>query len=178
MTALSGVVICGIVFMLMGGLPLLIMLPATIRGFTREQKPPRGWPVGMPLAQMQRVAARVQPSTATRWGMADETLERLAKLHERGVAHRRRVRGAGEGEAPLSAGLRFYWFVVQAAAVAGGHLRRLVALQLGDLTELGGEGLRELGAASCKRHSSTEDLRPSRCLPQCGSGMTQFPTPP
>ena len=79
-----GWLICGIVFMLMGGLPLLVMLPATVRGFTHEKKPPRGWPVGMPLAQMQRVAARVQPSTATRVGMVDE-LERLAKLHDRGA---------------------------------------------------------------------------------------------
>ena len=79
-----GWLICGIVFMLMGGLPLLVVLPATIRGFTREEKAPRGWPIGMPLAQMQRVAARVQPSTATRAGMVDE-LERLAKLHERGA---------------------------------------------------------------------------------------------
>ena len=66
----------------MGGLPLLVMLPATIRGFTREHKPPRGWPVGMPLGQMQRAAARVQPAAATRAVMVDE-LERLAKLHER-----------------------------------------------------------------------------------------------
>ena len=78
-----GWLICGIVFMLMGGLPLLVMLPATVRGFTRERQRPTGWPAGMPLAQMQRVAARVQPSTATRAGMVDE-LERLAKLHERG----------------------------------------------------------------------------------------------
>ena len=79
-----GWLICGIVFVLMGGLPLIVMLPATVRAFTREEKRPRGWPVGMPLAHMQRVAARVQPPTATRAGMVDE-LERLAKLHERGA---------------------------------------------------------------------------------------------
>jgi hypothetical protein len=79
-----GWLICGIVFMLMGGLPLIVMLPATFRGFTREEKRPPGWPVGMPLSHMQRAAARVQPSTATRAGMVDE-LERLAKLHERGA---------------------------------------------------------------------------------------------
>jgi hypothetical protein len=79
-----GWLICGIVFMLMGGLPLLVMLPMTIRGFTREEKRPRGWPAGMPLAHMQRVAARVQPATASGSGMVDE-LERLAKLHERGA---------------------------------------------------------------------------------------------
>jgi Short C-terminal domain len=79
-----GWLVCGVVFMLMGGLPLLVMLPATIRGFTREQERPKGWPVGMPLERMQRVAARVQPSTATGPGMVGE-LERLAKLHERGA---------------------------------------------------------------------------------------------
>ena len=87
----SGVVwgwlVCGVLFVLMGGLPLLVMLPATIRGFTREAERPRGWPVGMPLEHMQKVAARVQRAeaqTATGSGMVDE-LERLAKLYERGA---------------------------------------------------------------------------------------------
>jgi hypothetical protein len=80
-----GWLVCGVVFMLMGGLPLLAVLPATIRGFTREAEPPKGWPVGMPLGHMQRVVGRVQPSaTSTGAGMVDE-LERLAKLHERGA---------------------------------------------------------------------------------------------
>jgi hypothetical protein len=78
-----GWLVCGVVFMLMGGLPLLVMLPATIRGFTREQKRPGGWPAGMPLQHMQRVAARVEPEAA-RGRFVDE-LERLAKLHERGA---------------------------------------------------------------------------------------------
>jgi len=78
-----GWLISGIVFMVMGGLPLLVMLPATVRAFTREAERPQGWPVGMPLAHMQRVAARVQPAGANA-GMVDE-LERLAKLHERGA---------------------------------------------------------------------------------------------
>jgi hypothetical protein len=83
-----GWLICGIVFMLMGGLPLLVMLPATIRSFTRERERTKGWPVGMPLEPMQRMVARVQPAapTAGSGGAAvvDE-LERLAKLHERGA---------------------------------------------------------------------------------------------
>ena len=79
-----GWLICGIVFVLMGGLPLLVMLPATVHSFTRERERPQGWPPGMPLAHMQRVAARVQPSAARRGGLVDE-LERLAKLHERGA---------------------------------------------------------------------------------------------
>lgn len=82
-----GWLICGILFLLMGGLPLLVMLPATIRGFTHQAERPRGWPVGMPLERMQRVTARVQPGDArTRTGtaMVDE-LERLTKLYERGA---------------------------------------------------------------------------------------------
>jgi hypothetical protein len=79
-----GWLVCGVVFVLMGGLPLLVMLPTTVRGFTREEKGPRGWPVGMPLAHMQRAAARMQPSMATEARMVDD-LERLARLHERGA---------------------------------------------------------------------------------------------
>jgi hypothetical protein len=80
-----GWLICGILFVLMGGLPLLVMLPATIRAFTREADRPRGWPVGMPLEHMQRVVARVQPvGAASGTAMVDE-LERLAQLYERGA---------------------------------------------------------------------------------------------
>jgi hypothetical protein len=106
------------VFMLMGGLPLLVMLPVTIRGFTREEKRPPGWPVGMPLAHMQRVAARVQPVDGDpgRHGGRARAAREAPRARR---AHRRRVRG-GEGKAPVSAGLRFYWFVVQLVAVAGG----------------------------------------------------------
>jgi hypothetical protein len=56
--------------MLMGGLPLLVMLPVTIRGFAREEKRPPGWPSAS--------------FSASRAGMVDD-LERLAKLHERGA---------------------------------------------------------------------------------------------
>ena len=80
-----GWLICGIVFMLMGGLPLLVMLPATVRGFTREEKRPRGWP-GRDAARPD--AARRRPRAARRRrrgrAMVDE-LERLAKLHDRGA---------------------------------------------------------------------------------------------
>ena len=50
--------------------------------------------------------------------MVDE-LERLAKLHERGALTDDEY-AAAKAEAPVSAGLRFYWLVVQVAAVAGG----------------------------------------------------------
>ena len=78
----------GIVFMLMGGLPLLVMLPATVCSFTRERERPQGWPIGMPLEHMQRVVARVQPVAAAAGGGGRNRrrrLERLAKLHERGA---------------------------------------------------------------------------------------------
>jgi hypothetical protein len=77
-----GWLVCGVVFVLMGGLPLLAMLPATVRGFTREEKRPAGWPAGMPLAHMQRVAARVQPPAGG--ARMVEELERLARLHQQG----------------------------------------------------------------------------------------------
>jgi hypothetical protein len=83
-----GWLICGIVFVLMGGLPLLVMLPATVHSFTRERERPQGWPLGMPLAHMQKVAARVQPMAAAAGdggGAVVDELERLAKLHERGA---------------------------------------------------------------------------------------------
>jgi Short C-terminal domain len=79
-----GWLVCGVLFVLMGGLPLLVMLPATIRGFTREAERPRGWPVGMPLEHMQKMAARVQPAAAAGTAMVDE-LERLTELYERGA---------------------------------------------------------------------------------------------
>lgn len=78
-----GWLVCGAVFMLMGGLPLLAVLPATVRGFTRDDDHPPGWPAGMPLAHMQRVVGRVQPSGPDS-RLVDE-LERLARLHEQGA---------------------------------------------------------------------------------------------
>lgn len=81
-----GWLICGVVFMLMGGLPLLVMLPMTVRGFTRDDEHPPGWPAGMPLAHMQRVVGRVQAAAA---GGGDarvlDELERLAALRDRGA---------------------------------------------------------------------------------------------
>lgn len=77
-----GWLVCGVVFMLMGGLPLLAVLPATVRVFTREQERPRGWPAGIPLEHMQRAAARVQPVNVG--GRLVDELERLARLHQQG----------------------------------------------------------------------------------------------
>jgi Short C-terminal domain len=78
-----GWLVCGVVFMLMGGLPLLVTLPATVRRFTRDEEHPPGWPAGMPLAHMQRVAATAQPTRADA-RFVDE-LERLAGLHDQGA---------------------------------------------------------------------------------------------
>jgi hypothetical protein len=85
----SGVVwgwlICGIVFALMGGLPLLALLPATLRGFLRGEEHPAGWPAGVPVAHFQNLTARLQPSdTGSNPRLVGE-LERLAKLHEQGA---------------------------------------------------------------------------------------------
>lgn len=80
-----GWLICGVVFVLMGALPLLAVLPWTVRQFTRDdvERPP-GWPAGMPLGHMQRVAARVQPAAAADDRLV-EGLERLARLHGQGA---------------------------------------------------------------------------------------------
>ena len=79
----GGWLVCGVVFALMGGLPLLVALPATLRGFVRGHEARPGWPGGIPVAHLQRIAARVQPSGSdTR--IVNE-LERLARLHEKGA---------------------------------------------------------------------------------------------
>ena len=113
-----GWLICGIVFMLMGGLPLLVMLPATVRGFTRDRSRLAAGRRGCRSPRCS--ASRPGCSRRRRRGRAWwRKLERLAKLHERGALTDDEY-AAREGEAPVSAGLRFYWFVVQVAAVAGG----------------------------------------------------------
>ena len=78
-----GWLVCGVVFVLMGGLPLLVVLPATIRGFKRGDEHPPGWPAGMPLDHIQRVTSSVQPSR-TDARFVDE-LERLSGLHQQGA---------------------------------------------------------------------------------------------
>lgn len=77
-----GWLVCGVVFVLMGGLPLLVALPLTIRSFTRTGHGPASWRVGSPSAHIQRVAARARPSGSDT-GMVD-ALERLEGLHQRG----------------------------------------------------------------------------------------------
>ncbi len=80
-----GWLICGIVFMLMGGLPLIAMLPWTVRGFTRDDESRPGWPGGVPVDHMRRAAARVAPATVRSGSSRIDELERLANLHERGA---------------------------------------------------------------------------------------------
>ena len=82
----SGVVwgwlVCGIVFVLMGGLPLLVALPMTIRAFTRDDPRP-GWKSGAPHVQLKRIVGRAQPSGGEA-AVVDE-LERLAVLRRSGA---------------------------------------------------------------------------------------------
>lgn len=84
-----GWLLCGIVFMLMGGLPLIGVLPWVVRGFTRDDEPRAGWPGGVPVEHMRRAAARVAPAAAGAGGGRGSSriddLERLASLHERGA---------------------------------------------------------------------------------------------
>jgi len=80
-----GWLICGVVFALMGGLPLLALLPSLIRGFTgggRSLLRP-GWPGGVPVAPARRVAARVTGSVPSP-GLVSE-LERLDRLRRSGA---------------------------------------------------------------------------------------------
>lgn len=78
---IGGWIVCGVLFGLMGGLPLLGVLPSVVREFTRgpEQRP--GWPAGIPLVHAKRVAARVTGTPPA--GLVDE-LERLDDLHRSG----------------------------------------------------------------------------------------------
>jgi hypothetical protein len=78
-----GWLLCGIVFAAMGGLPLIVMLPATLRGFLRGEDHPPGWPAGIPVQHIQRVTSRIQPAGSDT-GFVDE-LERLNALHARGA---------------------------------------------------------------------------------------------
>jgi hypothetical protein len=78
-----GWLVCGVVFALMGGLPLLVALPLTIRSFTRGDHRPAGWRVGSPSVHIQRVAARARPAEEGAGGIVDE-LERLEALRRRG----------------------------------------------------------------------------------------------
>ena len=82
-----GWLICGIVFVLLGGLPLLVMLPATVYSFTRERRASAGVADRDAARAHATDGGRVQPAAAAAGGggaVVDE-LERLAKLHERGA---------------------------------------------------------------------------------------------
>jgi len=59
----SGVVwgwlVCGVLFALMGGLPLLVVVPAIWREFTRGEEQQHGFPGGVPVAHAKRAAEHV-----------------------------------------------------------------------------------------------------------------------
>jgi hypothetical protein len=78
----GGWLVCAFLFILMGGVPLLLVLPSTVGGFLHGTKPKPGWPGGFPSLHVQRAAARVTKSTPGR-NLVDE-LERLERLHRSG----------------------------------------------------------------------------------------------
>lgn len=78
----GGWLVCGVLFALMGALPLLAIGPSVLRGFTRGAQPKPGWPAGAPVAHARRIAARVAKSPAPA-NLVDE-LERLDALHRSG----------------------------------------------------------------------------------------------
>ena len=80
---IAGWLVCGIIFVVMGGLPLVVMLPSLWREFTRGPQDRPGWPGGVPVAHAKRAAARVTGSVAGS-SMTDE-LERLDQLHRSGA---------------------------------------------------------------------------------------------
>ena len=89
-------------FVLMGGLPLIAMLPVPFAASRVRRSGLGGGPVGMPLAQMQRVAARVQPAAASAAEGHGGRARAPGEAPRPRRVDRRRVRGR-EGEAPVSA---------------------------------------------------------------------------
>ena len=75
---IGGWLVGGVIFALMGGLPLLAMLPSLVREFTQGPQDRPGWQIGFPTPHAQRLLARVTSSQPTR--LTDE-LERLDQLH-------------------------------------------------------------------------------------------------
>ena len=80
-----GWLICGIMFMLMGGLPLIVMLPATVRALRASGNGRRvgRWGCRSPTcsAWLPGSSRRQRAAAGGHGGRA----ERLAKLHERGA---------------------------------------------------------------------------------------------
>ncbi len=50
--------LCGVIFVLMGGIPLFATLPAIIREFQRGEPQQHDFPAGVPVVHAKRVARR------------------------------------------------------------------------------------------------------------------------
>jgi hypothetical protein len=79
----GGWLVCGVLFGLMGGLPLIAVLPSIVRGFLHGASPKPGWPGGFPAVHAQRAAARVTRTAPAPVNLVDE-LERLDLLYRSG----------------------------------------------------------------------------------------------
>ena len=80
-----GWLICGVVFAVMGGLPLLVVLPWLVRGFRHGRQERPGWPAGVPVGPASRIVARAHPHrSGDDSGLVSE-LERLDALRRSGA---------------------------------------------------------------------------------------------
>jgi hypothetical protein len=78
----GGWLVCGVLFGLMGGIPLLALLPSLVREFVHGPQARPGWHVGFPTRHVARAAGRLTGSTPAT-GLVEE-LERLDELHRSG----------------------------------------------------------------------------------------------
>lgn len=78
-----GWLICGVLFVAMGGLPLLVVLPYLYREFVRGETQQHGFPGGVPVVHVRRAARGIgfQPSGSH---LATD-LEKLDSLHRSGA---------------------------------------------------------------------------------------------
>jgi hypothetical protein len=80
-----GWLVCGVIFALMGGLPLFVMLPSLWREFVHGPQDRPGWPAGFPLAHAARLANHAAGTPSTPWTGWVSELERLEQLHRDGA---------------------------------------------------------------------------------------------
>lgn len=78
-----GWLLCGVVFALMGGLPLFVTVPAIVSQFVRGEERPHSFPGGVPVGHAKRVAQRVGLAPTGDRLVSD--LERLDSLLQSGA---------------------------------------------------------------------------------------------